>query len=83
MNEKIKELFEKAHDVEKHTLYFIAATMEPKQASREEELRTFNPETFAELIIKECADYFFIEYGVSELTGYDAAAAIKQHFGIE
>lgn len=77
MNEKIKELFEKAHDVEKHTLYFIAATMEPKQASREEEFSTFNPETFAELIIRECIK-------IADNRGaYEVIDDIIDHFGVK
>ena len=57
MNERIRELYEQAHDIEKNTLYFICPTIGPdvpKQVSREEEIRLFNHEKFAELIIKQC-----------------------------
>ena len=37
---------------------------------------------FAELIVKECAEFFEIEYGISELSGYDASHVIKKHFNL-
>lgn len=58
MNERIRELYQQAHDVEEQTLYLIVPTMlpeVPKQVSRKDEIRTFNPEKFAELIVRECS----------------------------
>lgn len=83
MNERMTELYEQAHDVEKNTLYFIASCLPPdipQQFSREDEVRTFNPKKFAELIVKECAELATKEY--------DARGAIHgndllKHFGIE
>ena len=40
-------------------------------------------EKFAELIIRECADLFEVEWGSSMLQGTTAAHYLKQHFGVE
>lgn len=38
---------------------------------------------FAELIVKEGADLFEIEYGNSEVSGNEVATVLKQHFGVQ
>lgn len=38
---------------------------------------------FAELIVRECADLFEVEWGDEKLTGNDVGYVVKKHFGIE
>ena len=38
---------------------------------------------FAELIVRECANLFEIEYGTSEVSGNEVAKVLKKHFGVE
>lgn len=38
---------------------------------------------FAELIVRECADLFEVEYGQSEVSGNEVAEIVKKHFGVE
>ena len=40
-------------------------------------------EKFAELIIRQCANLFEIEYGTSEVSGNEVAKVLKNHFGVE
>lgn len=40
-------------------------------------------EGLVELIIRECADLFEIEYGQSEISGNDVATVLKKHFGVK
>ena len=40
-------------------------------------------EKFAELIVRECANLFEIEYGTSEVSGNEVAKVLKKHFGVE
>ena len=40
-------------------------------------------EYFAELIVRECADLFEIEWGEEKLTGNDVGYVLKKHFGVE
>ena len=40
-------------------------------------------EKFAELIVRECADLFEVEYGKSEVSGDEVARVLKQHFGVK
>ena len=42
-----------------------------------------NLEKFAELIVRECADLFEIEWGEEKLTGNDVGYVLKKHFGVE
>lgn len=37
----------------------------------------------AELIVKECADLFKVEFGEEKLTGNDVGYVVKKHFGVE
>ena len=63
MNERIKELYEQA--MEQHI----------SNNSAWEEL---NPEKFAELIVKECADFL-----KDKLDDHFAAEQLVEHFGVE
>ena len=38
---------------------------------------------FAELIVRECANLFEIEYGTSEVSGNEVARVLQRHFGVE
>lgn len=38
---------------------------------------------FAELIARECADLFAVEYGNTGLSGHEVARVLKKRFGIE
>lgn len=40
-------------------------------------------EKFAELIVRECAGLFEIEWGDEKLTGNDVGYVVKKHFGVE
>ena len=65
MNEKIRELMMKATKDMPETYYWPGQYVEK----------------FAELIVKECADYANCYQANSQYT--DIAKAIKQHFGVE
>jgi hypothetical protein len=43
----------------------------------------FDNEKFAELIVRECADLFEVEWGDEKLTGNDVGYVVKKHFGID
>ena len=43
----------------------------------------WSEEKFAELIVRECAELFEIEYGQSEVSGNEVAKVLKKHFGVE
>ena len=38
---------------------------------------------FAELIVRECANLFEINYGTSEVSGNEVARVLKQHYGVK
>jgi hypothetical protein len=38
---------------------------------------------FAELIVRECANLFEVEWGEEKLTGNDVGYVVKKHFGVE
>ena len=38
---------------------------------------------FAELIVRECANLFEIEYGTSEVSGNEVARVLQRHFGVK
>jgi len=79
MNERIKELVRQA----------VIAVDDPFPGNplNDELEKMYIPdcfaEKFAELIVKECANYLENEYGKSVITGNDAADFIRKHFGIE
>ena len=43
----------------------------------------WSEEKFAELIVRECANLFEIEYGTSEVSGNEVARVLQRHFGVE
>jgi len=67
MNERIKELAEQAG-------WMMG-----------DEVEGFNTrlEKFVELIVRECADLFEVEWGDEKLTGNDVGYVVKKHFGVE
>ena len=67
MNERIKELAEQAG-------WMMGV-----------EVEGFNTrlEKFVELIVRECADLFEVEWGDEKLTGNDVGYVVKKHFGVE
>ena len=38
---------------------------------------------FAELIVRECANLFEVEWGEEKLTGNDVGYVVKKHFGVD
>jgi hypothetical protein len=38
---------------------------------------------FAELIVRECANLFAVEWGEEKLTGNDVGYVVTKHFGVE
>jgi len=88
MNERIKELYEQAHD-EKPLVTLDPETFE--QIHHDKTYRILNPEKFAELIIQECIDLVNKERrNMSHLLSnppqnggiFDAMNSIRYHFGM-
>jgi hypothetical protein len=75
MNERIKELI---GQVQKEVW-----GNNPYNGSPEFEGYELDAEKFAELIIRECADLFEVEYGQSKVSGNEVARVLKDHFGVE
>ncbi len=76
MNERIKELAIQAgffYEDYKDIWY-----LEYHNQTCEEEMKKF-----AELLVRECADLFEIEWGDEKLTGNDVGYVLKKHFGVE
>jgi hypothetical protein len=73
MNEKIKELAEQAR------IYSHSIHSDPWDRSKDWQ-DTYN-EKFAELIVKECADY--ANYYQANSTYTDIGKAIKEQFGVK
>ena len=73
MNERIKQLWEDNDTIE---------VCYPEQGSPVSVSAT-TLEKFAELIVRECANLFEIEYGTSEVSGNEVAKVLKKHFGVE
>ena len=81
MNERLKELYEQAHE-RKPVMVVDPQTGNPIQAGWANKPmygNEFNPEKFAELIVKECADIADEYDGV----GSTIVSRIKKHFGVE
>jgi DNA-binding SARP family transcriptional activator len=71
MNERLEQLYIQAHDQ-----YF----------SNEAAWEKFDPEKFAELIIRECmkmCDEVHRDYGMASDTARISKRYIKKHFGVE
>ena len=71
MNERIRELFEQAH-IQPPTQHGGQFAFTPP--------KTFSPEKFAELIVRECADK--VDWILAE-GGKTQGDLIKEHFGVE
>ena len=80
MNEKIKELAEQAEEYIEvpmpNEIYNLGDGVFRKH-------KTFNREKFAELIVRECADFADEHNDASEGVTLGVGKAIKQHFGVE
>ena len=78
MNERIKQLAEQAKK------YALDAMI--KITDKEQALKVYS-ETydtkFAELIVRECANLFEVEYGESVASGNEVARVMKRHFGVK
>ena len=72
MNERIEKLYEQAHDVEK--VWLLPESI--RDIGREGEVRTFNPEKFAELIVRECAS-------MADFADKEPGEYVLKHFGLE
>ena len=68
MNERIRELAEQAAKKHGHTIKFSPEITETL-------------DSFAELIVQECADV--VERNLFQNIGYNTSRAVKQHFGME
>ena len=87
MNERIKKLYEQAH-IERRQEYF-SSEVDPTIKSVSV-TRHFDPNLFAELIVRECAQVcvevvdansdIYPEFGNG---AYFSANRIKEHFGVE
>ena len=75
MNERIKELALRAT---------VSEPYYPAGNDGHPEYRIYvSQEKFAELIVRECANLFEIEYGTSEVSGNEVARVLQRHFGVE
>jgi hypothetical protein len=74
VNERIRELWDRA-------AASSAAYPSGRNNSWQTQVNFIN--TFAELVILECAIYLENEYGKSVITGNDAADFIRQHFEVD
>lgn len=57
-----------------------------EQGNRAENVFCFTKDelkSFAELIVRECAELNFRELGLSGTASFDVSRMIKQHFGVE
>ena len=79
MNERIQELARRAgaHVSTRNLM------SNPPQHIETVELWDDRIEKFAELIVRECAGLFEIEWGEEKLTGNDVGYVVKKHFGVE
>jgi hypothetical protein len=84
MNERIKELYEQAHE-RKPVMVVDPQTGNPIQAGWTNKPmygNEFNPEKFAELIVRECAGIFEGVY-TDQHRPERIDKRIKEHFGVE
>ena len=70
MNDRIRELADQMFSMEEFEY-------------AEEFLNDAFMDKFAELIVRECADLFEVEWGEEKLTGNDVGYVVKKHFGIK
>ena len=79
MNERIRELYLQAHSV-RHYDDDPSLAGNPPTVYWQGEV---SAQKFAELIVRECADLFEVEWGEEKLTGNDVGYVVKKHFGVE
>ena len=83
MNERIKQLAGQASEIMENTESRVVIARFGSNPSLQDLEDLWN-EKFAELIVKECADYFGREGDRRfEVDGNWIAKTIKQHFGVE
>jgi hypothetical protein len=83
MNERFKELYEKAHE-QKPVMVVDPQTGNPIQAgwvNKPMYHNEFNPEKFAELIVKECIKVAGTEMGYSQYCAM--REKLEEHFGVK
>ena len=72
MNERIRQLAKQAEEYA--DIEYNASDLDWYELKEEK---------FAELIVRECANLFEIEYGTSEVSGNEVARVLQRHFGVE
>ena len=85
MNERIRQLAEQAGDYVNEVYTGPVRSKTPGKIWEDGHVgwhTQFN-EKFAELIVRECANLFEIEYGTSEVSGNEVARVLQRHFGVE
>ena len=85
MNERIKQLAEQAGEYvnEVYTPPVRSKTPGKIWEDGHVDWHTQFNQKFAELIVRECADLFEVEWGDEKLTGNDVGYVVKKHFGVE
>ena len=81
MNQRIQELVHQAERLARDELAHLER-VHNRLYSPTEGREIYN-EKFAQLIVKECADLFEVEWGDEKLTGNDVGYVVKKHFGVE
>ena len=85
MNERIRQLAEQAGDYVNEVYTGPVRSKTPGKIWEDGHVgwhTQFN-EKFAELIVRECANLFEIEYGTSEVSGNEVARVLQRHFGVK
>ena len=85
MNERIQQLAKQAGDYVNEVYTAPVRSKTPGKIWEDGHISwhtQFN-QKFAELIVRECANLFEIEYGTSEVSGNEVAKVLKKHFGVE
>jgi hypothetical protein len=79
MNERMIELYKEASEF----AYKICREEGREGGTQDHIWNTLSTGKFAELIVRECADLFEVEWGDEKLTGNDVGYVVKKHFGVE
>ena len=81
MNERIRELAEQARYNSKNEKHYLER-LHNREITLDEYQEIYDKK-FAELIVRECADLFEVEWGEEKLTGNDVGYVVRKHFGVE
>ena len=81
MNPRIQELAYQAERLTRDELAHLER-VHNRPYSPTEDREIYN-EKFAQLIVRECAGLFEVEWGEEKLTGNDVGYVVKKHFGID